>query len=142
MASSWHGRRPPGEDHIVVRAWRERDEARAENARLRKALERNARKAEEWNRERIEAIDHGLYAEEENDRLRAEAESARAEVERLREARRELDGVIVRLSEENQRLRAALLTVVEQVESCCSRSGLCIDVDRVRAEAQRPMDRT
>jgi hypothetical protein len=41
---------------------------------------------------------------------------------------------------ENERLRASLLTVVEQVESCCSRSGLCVDADRIRAEAQRPMD--
>jgi hypothetical protein len=37
--SSWHGRRPPEEDHIVVHAWRERDEARAERDRYREALE-------------------------------------------------------------------------------------------------------
>lgn len=46
-----------------------------------------------------------------------------------------------RAEREVERLRASLLTVVKQVESLCSRSGLCVDVDRVRAEAQRPMDR-
>lgn len=35
------------------------------------------------------------------------------------------------------RLRESLLITIDQVESCCSRSGLCIDVDRVRAEALR-----
>jgi hypothetical protein len=44
------------------------------------------------------------------------------------------------LHAENERLRMSLLTVTEQVESCCSRAGLCIDADRIRAEAQRPMD--
>lgn len=49
-------------------------------------------------------------------------------------------GVSIAAEAEVERLRVSLLTVVEQVGSCCLRSGLCIDVDRIRAEAQRPMD--
>lgn len=69
----------------------------------------------------------------ENARLRRERDSARKLYLSAGEA-------CDRAEAEVEGLRASLLTVVEQVESCCSRSGLCIDVDRIRAEAQRPMD--
>jgi hypothetical protein len=36
--SSWHGQRPAEENHIVVQAWRERDEARSELAFVRQQL--------------------------------------------------------------------------------------------------------
>lgn len=78
-STSWHGSRPPEENHIVIALIRERDEARKENTRLRELYENvvGNRKRFGWTIDHLLECDEALRCvEAENGRLREERQAA------------------------------------------------------------------